>query len=113
MSWITSHVRRPKDPSYAKRVLDRYRLGMKAGGAIRGVRVLAGADSCAACRAAAQGEYLPNEAPIIPIAGCTHPEGCRCAYAPVMDYDERAFNVQIGEWGANCQERWLWWQALA
>jgi hypothetical protein len=88
MDWLDRYIRTPKDASYAKRALDRYRLGMKAHGAIRGVRIVVGADSCSACRAAAEGIYLPDEAPIIPIAGCTHPDGCRCAYRPVMTYQE-------------------------
>jgi hypothetical protein len=88
MSWIRDHVRTPKDPDYARRVLGRYRLGMKAGGAIRGVRVLSGPDSCPACRAMAQGVYTPDEAPRIPLAECTHPAGCRCAYTAVMAYEE-------------------------
>jgi hypothetical protein len=87
MEWLNDHVRRPKDASYAGRVLERYRLGMRAHGAIRGVRIIAGSDSCPACRALARGVYSPDEAPIIPIAGCTHPDGCRCAYRAVMTYE--------------------------
>jgi len=89
MSLMMKHVRKPKDASYARIVLARYRLGMKAGGAIRGVRIIAGADSCPACRAAAQTVYMPDEAPLIPIQECTHPQGCRCAYTPVMTYQDQ------------------------
>ena len=88
MNWIREHVRTPKDAEYAQRVLDRYRLGMRARGSIRGVRIITGPDSCAACRAHEGREYHPDEAPIIPIEGCTHPEGCRCAYSAVMTYEE-------------------------
>ncbi len=87
MKWLTSFARTPKDGAYAQRVLSRYRLGMKARGAIRGVAVVTGPDSCPACRAHGGAVYLPDEAPIIPIAGCTHPEGCRCAYRPIMSYE--------------------------
>jgi len=88
MKWMKRHVRTPKDANYAQRVLDRYRLGIKAHGAIRGVRIIAGPDSCPACKSAADGVYQPDTAPIIPIAGCTHSEGCRCAYTAVMTYQE-------------------------
>lgn len=88
MSWLKDFVvSKPKDAGYAQRVLDRYRLGMRARGAIRGVRIITSDDSCPACRATADKTFLPDDAPIIPIAGCTHPEGCRCAYTPVMTYE--------------------------
>jgi hypothetical protein len=83
---MLEHIRTRKDPDYATRVLGGYRMGARAGGAIRGVRILRGADSCPACRAAS-GVYAIEEAPIIPIAGCTHAAGCRCSYTPVMSYD--------------------------
>jgi hypothetical protein len=85
--WLRNHVRHPKDASYARRILDRYRLGMKAHGEIRGVRIVTGPDSCPTCRAHAEAVYHPDDAPIIPIAGCTHAEGCRCAYSPTMTYE--------------------------
>lgn len=85
--WLQDHVRRPKDARYAERVLNQYRLGMKSHGAIRGVRVITGPDSCPTCRAHAEAVYHPDEAPIIPMVGCTHPGGCRCAYAAVMTYE--------------------------
>lgn len=91
--WLQDHVRRPKDPHYAERVLDRYRLGMKAHGAIRGVRIITGSDSCPICRQYAGTVFLPDDAPIIPIAGCTQAGGCRCAYTAVMDYDALANQV--------------------
>lgn len=87
MAWIRNHVRTPKDATYAQRVLDRCRLGLKAHGAIQGVRIITGAHSCATCQALAERVYHPDEAPLIPIAGCTSPEGCCCAYTPAMDYE--------------------------
>jgi hypothetical protein len=87
MKWLKDHVRRPKEAGYAKRVLDAYRLGIKAHGAIRGVKIMTGPDSCLTCQSFANSVYSPDEAPLIPIAGCTHPEGCRCAYTPVMTYE--------------------------
>jgi hypothetical protein len=87
MQWLHNHVRTPKGSDYAARVLDRFRLGMKARGEIQGVRILVGPDSCPVCQAVAGRVYLPDEAPIIPIAGCRHPRGCRCAYTAVMTYE--------------------------
>jgi hypothetical protein len=86
--WLEGHVRHSHDANYAQRVLDRYRLGMKAHGAVRGVRIICGDDSCSVCRAAAASVYHPDEAPIVPVAGCTSPGGCRCSYSPVMTYEE-------------------------
>jgi hypothetical protein len=86
--WLEGHVRRTRDADYAKRVLDRYRLGMKAHGAIRGVRIITGSDSCATCKNLADVVYLPDDAPTIPIAGCALPGGCRCAYTAVMTYEQ-------------------------
>ena len=87
MGWLQEHVRTPKDSQYAQRVLDRYRLGLKARGAIRGVRILTGSDSCPVCQAHAGVIYHPDAAPAIPIAGCSHPDGCRCSYTPVMTHE--------------------------
>lgn len=87
MQWLQDHVRTPKDAGYARRVLDRYRLGMKAHGAIRGVRIVGGPDGCPTCRAYTETVYHPDDAPLIPIAGCTDPGGCRCTYQPVMTYE--------------------------
>ena len=85
MSWIQQFARnKPKPPDYAERTLKAYRMGIKAGGSIRGVRVLVSEDSCPTCRALAESTYTPDNAPVLPLAGCTHPTGCRCAYTLVM-----------------------------
>jgi hypothetical protein len=91
-SWIHQFARRrPKPANYAEKTLAAYRLGFKAKGSIVGVRVLASEDSCPVCRALAEQVYTPDTAPRLPHAGCTHPEGCRCAYSPVMrSHDELA-----------------------
>lgn len=87
MEWLKELTRTPKDTNYAQRVLDRYRLGLKAHGAICGVQIVPGSDSCPVCGELATSVYLPDEAPIIPIAGCPEPGGCRCSYRPVMTYE--------------------------
>ncbi len=47
-------------------------------------RVLANRDCCPACRAT-EGVYDFDDAPELPVVGCSHPDGCRCHYAPVLD----------------------------
>lgn len=89
-SWIQQHARhKPKPPDYAEKTLAAYRLGMRAKGAIVGVRVLVAGDSCPACQALAGPVYTPDTAPRLPYAGCTHPDGCRCAYTPEMRQHDR------------------------
>jgi hypothetical protein len=46
------------------------------------VAVSAAADACPVCRAA-HGAYAIEEAPAIPVVGCTHTGGCRCLYRAV------------------------------
>ena len=85
MSWIYQFVRtKPKAPEYAEKALKGYRLGIKAGGTIQGIRVLVGEESCPTCRANAERVFTPDDVPILPLAGCTHPDGCRCAYTLAM-----------------------------
>ena len=89
-TWIQQFARqKPKPANYAEKTLAAYRLGMKAKGPIVGVRVLVSESSCPACRAMADQLYTPDTAPLLPHPGCTHPQGCCCAYAPVMRSHER------------------------
>ncbi len=48
------------------------------------VRIMANRDCCPSCRAA-EGAYDFGDAPELPIESCSHPNGCRCFYAPVLD----------------------------
>lgn len=48
------------------------------------VEIMCNDDSCPKCKAVC-GEYLLREAPLLPIKGCTHEDGCRCCYTPVVD----------------------------
>ncbi|HSM58270.1 MAG TPA: hypothetical protein VK879_19105 [Candidatus Sulfomarinibacteraceae bacterium] len=48
------------------------------------VRILANHDSCPVCKAL-EGAYDFEDAPALPHEGCSHPLGCRCHYAPVLD----------------------------
>ncbi len=40
-------------------------------------------DACPACRQY-QGSYQKDQAPHLPVEGCSHPDGCRCFYQPVL-----------------------------
>jgi hypothetical protein len=90
--WLQDLVRKPKDAEYAKIVLDRYRLGIKAHGEIRGARIIPGSEQCEKAMSVAGKTYLPDDAPLIPIQGCSLPGGCCCSYTPVMKYEP-----QMGE----------------
>jgi hypothetical protein len=48
------------------------------------VRILANHDSCPVCTAT-EGAYDFDRVPVLPLEGCSHPSGCRCFYAPVLD----------------------------
>ena len=48
------------------------------------VRIMVYHDCCPVCRAT-EGAYEFDEAPELPLEGCSHPNGCRCFYAPVLD----------------------------
>ena len=48
------------------------------------VRIMVFHNCCPVCRAA-EGAYEFDEVPELPIEGCSHPDGCRCSYAPVLD----------------------------
>lgn len=89
MYWLSDLLhRRKKAPDYAEKTLAAYRLGMKAGGSIRGVRIETTPQSCAAARALPAGKvYHPDEAPRLPLPECPRGENCPCVYRPVMTYE--------------------------
>lgn len=47
------------------------------------IRVSVAGDCCPAC-AAAQGAYAKDQVPVLPVFGCSHGNGCRCYYEPVL-----------------------------
>lgn len=51
---------------------------------VTAVRVSVSKDSCPTCRQY-EGVYSKADVPALPIAGCSHPGGCRCQYAPILD----------------------------
>lgn len=54
------------------------------GGVATRVRILASDDCCPVCRSVS-GAYEFDNVPQLPLVGCSHPAGCRCHYAPVLD----------------------------
>jgi hypothetical protein len=48
------------------------------------VRVEVAHDACPACEEV-QGSYQKDQLPILPVKGCSHPQGCRCFYAPKLE----------------------------
>jgi hypothetical protein len=88
--WLDDfHKEMEKPPDYAERTLAAYRLGMKAGGSIVGVRVQVDAGCCAAAKALPSGTvYHPDEAPHLPLPDCALGRRCRCVYRPVMRYEQ-------------------------
>ncbi|MGH2536786.1 MAG: hypothetical protein ACRDHL_05280 [Candidatus Promineifilaceae bacterium] len=56
---------------------------IKAGLATK-VRIFVSYDSCPACKKV-EGAFAFEAVPALPVEGCSHPSGCRCKYAPVLD----------------------------
>ena len=48
------------------------------------VQVATAEDACPACLAV-QGTYPKDQAPHLPVEGCSHPQGCRCFYQPFLE----------------------------
>lgn len=89
--WLNEfHQDMAKQPDYAEKTLAAYRLGMKAKGSIRGVRIEVDDDGCVASRLLdPSAEYLPDDAPRLPLPECTKGLHCRCVYRPVMSYEPK------------------------
>jgi hypothetical protein len=88
-NWLKKfHKESKKRPGYAQKTLDAYALGIKAGGSLVGVRIQTSSDSCEAARELDhQKIYLPKDAPLLPLPGCSLGDDCRCVYRPVMSYE--------------------------
>ena len=88
--WLKGfHQEMEKAPDYAEKTLAAYRLGMKAKGSIRGVRIEGDPEGCAAVRVLdPAAEYHPDKAPHLPLPDCPKGGRCRCVYRPVMAYEE-------------------------
>lgn len=90
-NWLNDFQRQMEKPEgYAEKTLAQYRLGMKAKGAIAGVRIEIDENGCAACRnLAATAVYHPDDAPHLPLPDCSKGKKCGCVYRPVMNYEAR------------------------
>jgi hypothetical protein len=47
------------------------------------LRVVVSTDCCPACRRV-EGTYNKADAPALPVKGCSHENGCRCFYEPML-----------------------------
>jgi len=78
----------PKDANYSQKTLAAYALGIRAKGAIAGVRVCVPETSCSAAKRLDNlAIYQPEAAPRLPLTNCEHPDCCACVYSPVMKYE--------------------------
>lgn len=48
------------------------------------LRLVVANDSCPACQAM-EGTYHKDKLPTLPVAGCSHGNGCRCFFEPMLD----------------------------
>ena len=56
---------------------------LQANPRVNRVRLIVDDDGCPACRAA-EGEFLKDRVPGLPVRGCSHAHGCRCFYQPAL-----------------------------
>lgn len=47
------------------------------------IRLAVSADCCPACRKL-EGTYKKDNVPLLPVKGCSHENGCRCFYEPIL-----------------------------
>jgi len=59
--------------------LQRFRVNPR----VKNVRLVVAHDCCPACRQA-EGTYQKDQAPSLPVEGCSHSLGCRCFYEPML-----------------------------
>ncbi len=51
---------------------------------IKTVRLVVAEDACPVC-ASKTGTYIKHETPLLPIEGCSSPNGCHCFYVPLLE----------------------------
>jgi len=51
---------------------------------VKNVRLVVANDACPACQQV-EGTYDQFKAPALPVEGCSHEDGCRCFYVPMLD----------------------------
>jgi hypothetical protein len=57
---------------------------MQANPRVSAIRILIQGDCCPNCRTAF-GAYEKDRVPKLPHPGCSHENGCRCFYAPILN----------------------------
>lgn len=48
------------------------------------VNLVTSEEACTACQAV-QGTYPKDQVPVLPVEGCSNPNGCHCFYQPLLD----------------------------
>lgn len=48
------------------------------------LRLVVAHDACPACQAM-EGTYTKEQLPTLPVEGCSHANGCRCFFEPMLD----------------------------
>lgn len=56
---------------------------MRANKRVTAVCIQVQADCCPTC-AEVMGSYRKDQVPALPVKGCSHENGCRCFYAPIL-----------------------------
>lgn len=51
---------------------------------VTAIRISVSKDCCPTCLKV-EGVYAKHALPALPVPGCSHPQGCRCHYAPILD----------------------------
>lgn len=51
---------------------------------VTAIRISVSKNACPTCRQS-EGVYTKQSLPILPIEGCSSPNGCNCHYAPILD----------------------------
>lgn len=57
---------------------------LQANPRVRAIRIFVQDDCCPNCKKAF-GAYPKDKVPKLPFEGCSHDDGCRCFYAPILD----------------------------
>lgn len=57
---------------------------MQANPRVKAIHVFVQDDCCPTC-AKVKGSFAKDNVPPLPVEGCSHPNGCRCFYAPILD----------------------------
>ena len=88
--WLsTFHKQMEKPNDYAEKTLAAYKLGIKSGGSIIGVRVETNENCCTAAQKIPNDKvFHPDDAPRLPQENCPMGDRCQCVYRPVMRYEK-------------------------